>query len=118
MDGGAEEANTQRKTLGSGFNKSSVSTSSLTDKQDVEAELNRYLQAPEADSEINPLVWWKTLFTSYPRVSFLAKRYLGIPATRSPLERAFSMSGNIVSCHRAALKPDMVDRLAFLAKNL
>lgn len=115
----APPAKMQRKTLGSFFKKSySVSTSNLTDEQDVEAELNSYLLAPEADSEINPLAWWKTHFTTYPRVSLLAKRYLCIPATSSPSERAFSTSGNIVSCHRAALKPDVVDRLVFLAKNL
>lgn len=115
----APPAKMQRKTLGSFFKKSySVSTSSLTDEQDVEAELNSYLLAPEADSETNTLAWWKTHFTSYPRVNFLAKRYLCIPATSSPSERAFSTSGNIVSCHRAALKPDVVDRLVFLAKNL
>ena len=115
----APQAKMQRKTLGSFFKKSfSVSTSSLTDEQDVEAELNSYLLAPEVDGETNPLEWWKTHCTSYPRVSFLAKRYLCIPATSSPSERAFSTSGNIVSCHRAALKPDVVDRLVFLAKNL
>lgn len=112
----APPAKMQKKTLGSFFKKSySVSTSSLTDEQNVEAELNSYLLAPEADSETNPLAWWKTHSTSYPRVSFLAKRYLCIPATSSPSERAFSTSGNIVSCHRAALKPDVVDRLVFLS---
>lgn len=58
-------AKIQKKTLGSFFKKShSVSTSSLTNKQDVEAELNNYLQAPEVDSETNTLVWWKTHSTS------------------------------------------------------
>lgn len=80
----APPAKMQRKTLGSFFKKSySVSTSSLTDEQDVEAELNSFLLAPEADSETNPLAWWKIHFTSYPRVSILAKRYLCIPATRT-----------------------------------
>lgn len=51
----APPAKMQRKTLGSFFKKSySVSTSSLTDEQDVEAELNSFLLAPEADSETQP----------------------------------------------------------------
>ena len=33
-------------------------------------------------------------------------------------ERVFSCSGNIVSCYRASLKPETVDRLVFLAQNL
>nr|XP_054603768.1 E3 SUMO-protein ligase ZBED1-like [Nothobranchius furzeri] len=108
-----------KKTIGSVFKKSfAASTSGQTDEQAVEAELNSYLQVPNADSETNPLVWWKIHSTTYPRVSLLAKRYLCIPATSSPSERAFSTGGNIVSCHRAALKPDAVNRLVFLAKNL
>ncbi|KAK0145661.1 Zinc finger BED domain-containing protein 1 [Merluccius polli] len=31
---------------------------------------------------------------------------------------AFSTGGNIVTCHRSALKPETVDKLAFLANNL
>ncbi len=96
----------------------SAATSDLTEQQAIEAELNSYLQAPDADSETNPLVWWKINSATYPRVSLLAKRYLCIPATSSPSERAFSTGGNIVSCHRAALKPDTVDRLVFLAKKI
>ena len=50
----APPAKMQRKTLGSFFKKYySVSTSSLTDEQDVEADLNSFLLAPEADSETN-----------------------------------------------------------------
>ncbi|XP_057183139.1 E3 SUMO-protein ligase ZBED1-like [Triplophysa rosa] len=113
----------QKKTLGSFFKKSyseslAATTSDLTEQQAVEAELNSYLQAPYADSETNPIAWWKINSTTYPRLSLLAKRYLCIPATSSPSERAFSTGGNIVSCNRAALKPDAVDRLVFLAKNL
>ncbi len=121
-DGGATTpAKLQKMTLGSFFKKSytkSAATSDLTEQQAIEAELNSYLQAPDADSETNPLVWWKINSATYPRVSLLAKRYLCIPATSSPSERAFSTGGNIVSCHRAALKPDTVDRLVFLAKKI
>ena len=115
----AAPAKVQKKTLGSFFKKShSVATSGLTDEQAIEAELNSYLLAPDADSETDPLAWWQNHSTTYPRVSILAKRYLCIPVTSSPSERAFSTSDNIVTCHRAALKPDAVDRLVFLAKNL
>ncbi len=40
-----------------------------------------------------------------------------VPATSSPSERVFSACGNVVSCHRAYLKPETVDRFVFLAKN-
>lgn len=98
-----------KKTMGSYFKKSytePVATSDLTEQQAFEAELNSYLQGPIADSQTNPLAWWKINSPTYPRVSLLAKRYLCIPATSSPSERAFSTGGNIVPCNRAALKPD------------
>ncbi|XP_072560454.1 E3 SUMO-protein ligase ZBED1-like isoform X1 [Paramormyrops kingsleyae] len=116
----ATPAKLQKKTLGSFFKSytKSAATSGLTEQQAIETELNSYLQAPDADSETNPLVWWKINAATFPRVSLLAKRYLCIPATSSPSERAFSTGGNIVCCNRAALKPDTVDRLVFLAKNL
>lgn len=86
--------------------------------QSVRGELENYLMAPDADSETEPLDWWKMHERHFPRVSQLAKCYLCIPATSSPSERIFSTGGNIVTCHRAALKPETVDRLVFLARNL
>ncbi len=69
--------------------------------QVVEGELEHYLMDPDADSETEHLDWWKM-----------------IPATISPSESLFSTGGNIVTCHMAALKPETVDRLVFLAQNL
>lgn len=108
----------QRKSLGSFFKKSHPTSTGLTEKETVEKELEKYLLAPDADSEMDPLEWWKINDRSFPRVSCLAKRYLCIPATSSPSERVFSTGGNIVTCHRAALKPEAVDRLVFLSHNL
>ena len=53
---------------------------------------------------------WHGVKTTHPRVRTLSQRYPCIPAASSPSERAFSTSGNIVTCHKAALKPDAVDR--------
>lgn len=68
--------------------------------QTVEGELENYLMAPYADSETEPLDWWKIHEKTFPRVSKLARRYLCIPATSSPpSERIFSTGGNIVTRH-------------------
>ena len=81
-------------------------------------ELAVYLQTTEVDSDTDPLDWWRCHQTNFPRIAKLAQQYLCIPATSAPSERVFSTGGNIVTCHRAALKPDAVDRLVFLAKNV
>lgn len=107
----------QKKSLGSFFKKSTPGTG-LNDRERVERELENYLMAADADSEMDPLQWWKINETNFPRLGGLAKRYLCIPATSTPSERVFSTGGNIVTCHRAALKPETVDRLVFLARNL
>lgn len=123
-EGGAEAAalpaqKKLRKSLGSFFKKPCPGVSTeLTGMQAMEKELENYLLAPDADSEAEPLEWWKMHERNFPRVSQLAKRYLCIPATSSPSERVFSTGGNIVTCNRAALKPETVDRLVFLARNL
>ncbi|KAJ8333738.1 hypothetical protein SKAU_G00410570 [Synaphobranchus kaupii] len=63
-------------------------------------ELNIYLQTTEPDSETNPLEWWKQHEVNFPLVAMLAKKYLCIPTTSSPSERAFSASGNIVTNYK------------------
>ncbi|XP_051992400.1 zinc finger BED domain-containing protein 4-like [Xyrauchen texanus] len=95
-----------------------TSTEDLSAQQAVERELGNYLLSPNADNDSNPLDWWKVYQKNFPRVSQLAQHYLCIQATSSPSERVFSTGGNIVTCKRASLKPDNVDQLVFLARNL
>ena len=54
----------------------------------------------------------------YPHLSKLAKQLLCIPATSVPAERVFSVSGTITNAKRNCIKPENVDMLVFLNKNL
>lgn len=115
------QAKKAKKSLGSFFKQSGATAKSVFSvaiKDAVEAELNSYLLTPSIDKEEDPLAWWKTHKVSFPHLAKLARKYLCIPATSSPSERVFSTSGNIITCQRSSLKPAMVDRLVFLAKNL
>ena len=103
--------------LGSLFKKTQDS-SSLTVDQMLRSEIDKYLQYPLLDSESHPLEWWKSYHKSFPILSPLARKYLSSCATSSPSERAFSTSGNIVSSKWTCLKPDKVNMMVFLAKNL
>lgn len=113
------EAKRMKRSLGSFFKKEHIpSTAALSVREAIDVELQSYLQTLEVEGEANPLDWWRLHEANFPRVASLARKYLCIPATSAPSERAFSTGGNIVSCHRSLLKPENVDRLVFLAKNL
>lgn len=106
------EAKRMKRSLGSFFKKDSIpGPAARPDREAIEIEFQSYLHALEVDGEANPLDWWRLHEPNFPRVASLARKYLCIPATSAPSERAFSTGGNIVTCHRAALKPDNVDRL-------
>ena len=115
-----QEEPPKKKTLGSFFKKATPCSASATPSQrgQIHTEMSTYLQSAAADSESDPLQWWKKHEDMFPNLKNLAIKYLCVPATSSPSERVFSTSGNIVTCQRASLKPETVDRLVFLAQNL
>ena len=90
----------------------------LSPEQQMKAELHAYEAMPKLDPEEDPLYWWKVQSPRFPGLRKLAQSYLSVCATSSPSERLFSTSGNIVTTQRASLKPDKVDMLVFLTKNL
>lgn len=109
----------KKKTLACFFKQSTVTSgNTLTQQERIENELSSYSLTARLESDTDPLKWWKELGINYPALSKVAKKYLLVPATSSPSERVFSCSGNIVTCYRASLKPETVDRLVFLAQNL
>nr|XP_055027515.1 E3 SUMO-protein ligase ZBED1-like [Misgurnus anguillicaudatus] len=110
----------KKMTLGAFFKNSAPSTTPhpQSEKTKIETELATYLLIPDIEPDTDPLEWWKLHQPNFPRLSLLAKKYLSIPATSAPSERVFSVGGGIVTCNRACLKPEVVDRLIFLAKNV
>ena len=93
-----------------------VNKSSQSPAEKARAEVRRYTE--EEPSAERPLEWWKINHTRYPYLSSLAKKYLAIPATSVPAERAFSIAGHIVNQKRSCLLPENVNKLVFLAENL
>ena len=96
----------------------SSNSNTATPEDRITSEVDLYLQAPQLDTDDNPLEWWKTNHKTFPILAILAKKYLCICATSSASERVFSTSGVIVSAKRTCLKPAKVNMLVFLAKNL
>lgn len=90
----------------------------LNDTQRVEKEISRYFDLPAADPESDPLQWWKNERQRFPILAVLAQKYLCICGTSVPSECLFSKSGFIVNEFRSCLKPECVDKLVFLARNM
>ena len=89
----------------------------LTPQEKIKQQLDCYLSHPELEMEENPLDWWRVEHQRYPNLAKLAQKYICVCATSVPAERIFSIAGQIVS-DRSARKPDKVDQLVFLARNL
>ena len=80
-------------------------------------ELDKFQRETVCDPDSSAREWWEKNVDRFPLLSKLAKQLLCIPAT-SPSERVFSVSGSFVTKKRASLKPDNVNMLVFLNKNL
>ena len=90
----------------------------ISPEQVFNTKLDNYLSLPKLDAEEEILPLWKLYSSKYPFIPQLAQKYLSICAISSALERLFSTSGNVVTPSRSSLKPDKVNMLTFLAKNL
>lgn len=85
---------------------------------DVLIEVRRYSEEKLIPRDKDPLLWWQEHEQTFPALSKLAVRYLGIVASSVPAERIFSKAGEVVSKKRSRLKGKTVNMLLFLNKNL
>ena len=106
------------KLLGTSFSDSSDTSVTVSYNELVMAELSRYKSEPILKLKGKPLDRWKNYQHSYPNLSRMACRYLGVVATSVPSERLFSTAGNVVTMKRCALEPENVEKLVFLHDNL
>ena len=81
-------------------------------------EIETYMQYPTLHIDECPLTWWKVEASRMPVLSTVARKYLCICASSVAKERMFSKGGNIVTTKRNCLKPENVEHLMFLAKNV
>ena len=97
---------------------SDSAVSSTCDPQQVAStEIQKYL-CIDSDPGQKSLLWWKNYHSQFPLLAKMARKYLCIPATSVPSERAFSTAGHVVNAKRSCLLPENVNMLVFLAHNL
>ena len=77
----------------------------ISPQEAANKEIQKYL-CIDANREDNPTRWWKNCSTQLPLLSTMARKYLCIPGTSVPSERAFSTAGNIVNAKRSCLLPE------------
>ncbi|KAL2089183.1 hypothetical protein ACEWY4_016082 [Coilia grayii] len=82
------------------------------------SEIRAYRESEPLTLSDDPLSWWRKHEGAYPLLSHLARNTLCVPGTSVAAERIFSTAGDIVTAERNVLRPDHVDQLLFLNKNL
>jgi hypothetical protein len=63
------------------------------------------------------LQWWRDNKDRYPLLLLAVRRFMSMPATEAPSERAFSLLANVVNKRRTRLSDDHVEHLMFLHAN-
>lgn len=65
----------------------------------------------------NVLTFWKDHTKLMPTLSSVAAQIYGIPATSTPSERNFNVSGLVVNQRRTQITPDNLDKVIFMHNN-
>ena len=90
----------------------------VSPEQQAKQELDAYLREVVLDGDRDPLLFWKSEAARFPLLSVVARKYLCVCATSAASERVFSTAGLVLCPARNLLKPEKVNMLVFLAKNL
>jgi hypothetical protein len=101
----------QRNTL-----LSIVSHTSLV-TEEVEC-YNENARSNPIDMVGNPIGWWKQHGHHFPTLYRLTRRFLDISSTSCPVERLFSVAGQVDTARRSSLSPDTMTLLVFLYESL
>ncbi|KAK0150531.1 hypothetical protein N1851_008369 [Merluccius polli] len=118
--GGPPPTKKDKKSLASFFK---ISTASATVPNSIpllliEAELSAYMQSSTIDNEEDPPSVVENSQSQLSPLSNMARKYLCIQATALPQRLFSAFRQHCGVCERSCLKPDLVNKLVFLAKNL
>lgn len=80
-----------------------------------EDEVDKYVRLNfTSETQIEPAVWWNERKHDFPQLSRLAIAVHGIPASSTPAERCFSLSGGIITEKRVNIDPNAVENLLII----
>ncbi|KAK1941533.1 putative AC transposase [Phytophthora citrophthora] len=86
---------------------------------DCDEELRLYLADVKSSvgRQTDPFEWWRTHKGTYPNLSRLARKWMGVVATSVPSKLAFSTSGTVSTVKRSSLAPSMIRDVVFVSEN-
>ncbi|KAJ8266600.1 hypothetical protein GJAV_G00132360 [Gymnothorax javanicus] len=84
---------------------------------EIHQQLENYIAEPLCKRSLSPLHWWRAKEHRFPAVARLARKYLAIPATAVPADRAFATREAPAAQRRATLGPQHLDHILFLHQN-
>ncbi|MBN3284456.1 ZBED4 protein, partial [Polyodon spathula] len=84
---------------------------------EIQQQLENYIAEPLCKRSCSPLDWWRGKELRFPALARLARRYLAIPSTAVPPERAFAAQESPALRRRATLAPEHLDQILFLNQN-
>lgn len=87
----------------------------VSSESSLEREIQRFMERRDAIDNI--LHFWKENVMIYPKLAKIAKILLGIPATTSKSESAFSIAGCLIRSKRAKIEPYRAERVLFIHDN-
>jgi hypothetical protein len=80
-------------------------------------DMEHYMKEEQKDETTDPLEFWKNRSKTQPKLSLMARDFLGIPATSSASERLFSSCGATMSEKRRSMMPKTM-RIIELLKSM
>ena len=90
----------------------------ITRKDSIDNEIDEYIRLVGKGGQISStLGFWKAHEKNFPKLSPIAKKYLGVPASQASVERVFSVSGHIFSLKRRSMSLNLLEILVFLKLN-
>jgi hypothetical protein len=84
---------------------------------DLDDAISSYSQFVADTHYDDALAFWKIHESKWPNLACLAKKYLGVQATSSSVERMFSISGHIFANKRRRTSVKLFELLVFLKLN-
>ena len=84
----------------------------------AEVQVQTYLSEQTIPKRSHPLHCWKKHANQFPSMAAVATQYLCVPCSSVDSERLFSAVANILDENRNMLKPDKIQMLGFINKNV